>query len=250
MSAFKYAARALGVAAGAYAGYVGVTWLRFGHPPPARGRGVDALLDRFMPVYDIVERHRIYVAAPADVTLSAACEIDLQQSLVSQAIFRARELLLGSQPDTRAHPRGLLAWTKSLGWGLLADVPGREIVMGAVTKPWEADVVFRALPPDAFAAFDDPGFVKIVWTLRADPISATESIFRSETRAVATDPTAWAKFRRYWSLLSPGIIIIRWMLLQPIKAEAERRARQRADFTVSPVPRESGGAAAPRPAKS
>jgi hypothetical protein len=96
--------------------------------------------------------------------------------------------------------------------------------MGAVTKPWEANVVFRSLPPNEFATFNEPGYVKIAWTLRADANSPTNSVFRTETRAVPTDAMARRKFRRYWSLLSPGIIAIRWMMLRPLKAEAERRA--------------------------
>jgi hypothetical protein len=84
--------------------------------------------------------------------------------------------------------------------------------------------VFRALPPGEFAAFNDPDYVKIVWTLRADPVDAAHSIFRTETRAVATDAEARRKFRRYWSFLSPGIIVIRWMSLGPLKADAEQRA--------------------------
>ena len=227
MKAVKYAAGALGVATGVCAGYVSVTWLRYGHPTAPRAEDADPLLDRFMPTYDISERHHVEVAAPADVTFSAACETDLQQSPIVRAIFKARELLLGSKPDTSAHPRGLLALTKSLGWGVLAELPEREIVMGAVTRPWEANVVFEPLPPDAFRAFNEPDYVKIAWTLRADAVTATESVFRSETRAVATDATARTKFRRYWSLLSPGIIVIRWMMRQPIKAEAERRASVR-----------------------
>ena len=99
--------------------------------------------------------------------------------------------------------------------------------MGAVTQPWMADVVFRAVPPERFADFDEPDYVKIVWTLRADPIGDAESVFRTETRVATTDPTARAKFRRYWSFASPGIILIRWMSLRPLKAEAERRAHQR-----------------------
>ena len=223
----KWMAGALGVAAGAYAGYVGVTWLRYGRTVHARAEDIDPLLDRFMPIYDIVERHHIRAAAPADVTFSTACDIDIQRSPVIRSIFRAREVILGSESDTTARPRGLIAWAKSLGWGVLAEAPGREVVMGAVTRPWRADVVFRPLSPDAFATFDEPGFVKIAWTLRADATTATESVFRTETRAVATDGTARAKFRRYWSFLSPGIIVIRWMMLQPLKAEAERRAAVR-----------------------
>jgi hypothetical protein len=51
-----------------------------------------------------------------------------------------------------------------------------------------------------------------------------ESLFRTETRVLATDARARAKFRRYWSLVSPGIIAIRWVMLQPVKREAEREA--------------------------
>ena len=97
--------------------------------------------------------------------------------------------------------------------------------MGAVTQPWLANVVFRTLPPEEFVAFREPDYVKIAWTLRADPLTATESIFRTETRVVTTSPAARAKFRRYWAFASPGIILIRWASLGPLKAEAERRSR-------------------------
>src|SRR5204863_2311830 len=88
-------------------------------------------------------------------------------------------------------------------------------------------VTFRALSPEEFAAFHEPGYVKIAWTLGADPIGATESIFRTETRVTATDSRARMLFRHYRSLLSPGIIVIRWMSLAPLRKEAERRARER-----------------------
>ena len=86
-------------------------------------------------------------------------------------------------------------------------------------------MTFRSIPADAYASFNEPDYVKIVWTLRADPIGDTASIFRTETRAAATDPSARAKFRRYWAFLSPGIILIRRMMVGPVKAEAERRSR-------------------------
>jgi hypothetical protein len=34
------------------------------------------------------------------------------------------------------------------------------------------------------------------------------------------------RFRWYWSFFSPGMILIRWVSLRPLKAEAERRARE------------------------
>ena len=224
-SATRSVAVGVGVAAAAYSTYALVAWLRYGHPSRSKPEDADPLLDGYMPIYDVAERHHIHVNASADITFTAACETDLLQSTLTRAVFRARELVLGSEPDGTARPRGLLAVTKSLGWGVLAELPGREVVMGAVTRPWEADVTFHALPPGEFAAFNEPGFVKIAWTLRADPITPSESVFRTETRAIATDATARAKFRRYWSLLSAGITAIRWMSLQPVKAAAERHAR-------------------------
>src|SRR5690606_30107458 len=153
-------------------------WWRYGRIPRDDGRERDDLLDRFMPSFEVVERHHIRVAAPAAVTMAAAREQDLFQAPVARAIVRARELALGAAPDERPQPRGLLAAVQALGWGTLAEVPDRELVVGAVTKPWEADVTFQALPPDDFAAFSQPGFVKIAWTLRADPVDSETSIFR------------------------------------------------------------------------
>jgi hypothetical protein len=176
-----------------------------------------------MPVPDVVERHHIHVAAPAAVTCKAAKDQDLFNLGLVRAIFKAREIVLGASPDADGMPRGLLAAALSVGWGVLADVPDREIVMGAVTKPWEPNVVFRALPSDEFASFSEPGFVKIVWTLRADPIDDRTSVFRTETRACATDATARALFRRYWAFVSPGIWLIRLLSLVPLKRDAERR---------------------------
>jgi hypothetical protein len=230
----RWASIGTAVIAAAYAGCVSTAWLRYGHVADATADERDLRLDEFMPVYDVVERHRIRVAAPSAITFAAASEMDLMDSRIARTIFKLRELILGSEPDPVANPRGLLALTKSLGWGVLAEVPAGEIIMGAVTQPWQANVVFRPLPPAEFAAFDDPGFVKIAWTLRADAVSATESVFRTETRAVATDGTARRKFRRYWALLSPGIIVIRWSTLEPLKREAERMQKERRVTRVSP----------------
>jgi hypothetical protein len=215
------------IAAGAYATCVAVAWCRYGRAAPASTlNDADPLLDRFMPVYEVRERHHIYVAAPAATTLAAAREMDLLESPLVRALIQARELVLGASPDTRSRPRGLLAEVQALGWGVLAEVSDHEIVVGAATQPWKANVVFRPIPPDEFVAFDEPDYVKIVWTLRADPVGPDESMFTTETRVMSTDPVARARFRRYWSFFSPSIILIRWVSLGPLKAEAERRARE------------------------
>jgi hypothetical protein len=126
-------------------------------------------------------------------------------------------------PDLQ--PRAFVPQMRAIGWGVLAEIPGREIVMGAVTRPWEPNVVFRAVPAADFAAFREPGFVKIAWTLRADPAGPGASVFRTETRATATDAGARARFRVYWALASPGIELIRRASLGPLGRDAARRQR-------------------------
>lgn len=219
-------AAAVGLAAGAYVGYASVTWWRYGRATHSTRADAGSELDRFMPVYEVREHHQIRIAAPAAVTIAAAREMDLLGSFIVRAIIKARELILGASPDTRPRPRGLLAEVQALGWGVLADVRGREVVVGAATQPWKANVVFRALRPDEFAAFDEPGYVKIAWTLRADALGPDDSLFSTETRVVSTDRTARARFRWYWAAFSPGIILIRWLSLRPLKVEAERRASE------------------------
>jgi hypothetical protein len=216
------AAAVLAVAAGSYAAYAGSAWLRYGHPSPPAPGDADELLDRFMPAYDVVERHHLHVDAPADVTYEAATELDLQESAIIRAIFKARELALGAV-DQKPPACGLVALTTALGWRVLVEMPGREIVVGAVTQPWMPNPVFRGLPPEQFAAFGEPGYVKIIWTLRANPIDPARSIARTETRVVATDPKARAAFRRYWACVSPGIWLIREIGLHLIKKHAEAR---------------------------
>ena len=215
-------AAAVGVIGG-WSAYAGVSWLRYGRP--RRPLDPDRVLDRFMPWSEVVERHQTEVAAPASVTFAAAREMDLNRSAAVRAIFRGRELLLGSARGG-ARTGSFVDQTLALGWGVLAEEPGYQIVVGAVTQPWQADVKFRAVPPADFAAFSTPGFAKIIWTLSAHPLGPTASLFRTETRVTTTDPNSRWRFRLYWSIFSPGILVIRNRSLRLVKADAERRFRE------------------------
>jgi hypothetical protein len=216
-----------GVAIGAagYAVLATSAWVRFGRAQRVRSpEREDVLLDSFVPTYDIVERHQIAVDAPASVTIACARDMDFADACLSRALFKAREMVLRAQP-TPEPKGGLLHVMQSIGWGVLADRPGQEVVLGAVTRPWEPNPVFRSLPPGDFAGFKEPGFVKIAFTLRADSTGERTSLFRTETRAVATDAAARRLFRRYWSMVSPGVVLIRLAMLKPIKAAAETCAQ-------------------------
>jgi hypothetical protein len=218
-----------GVGAGASAflglGYVARTW--YGYGRAREDETPDPLLDRFMPAYDVRERHQARVAAPAADTWAASLALDLQRSRIARAIFRGRELLMGGD-RVRNEARGtLLSTTLALGWRVLAEDPGHEIVVGAVTRPWEANPRFEGLPAEEFVAFAEPGYVKIAWMLGAEPRGTGESTALTETRVATTDAVGRARFRRYWTAMSPGILLIRRVGLRLVKTEAESAARAR-----------------------
>jgi hypothetical protein len=86
-------------------------------------------------------------------------------------------------------------------------------------------VTFHPLPPEEFAGFDEPGYVKIVYTLAAEPLGPGRSRFVTRTRVVTTDPEARRRFRRYWAPMSAGILLIRYLSLPMVKREAERQTQ-------------------------
>jgi len=204
-------------------GHVATRWLRYGHV--RKRTGPPTLLDRFLPECEVLEQHQTRVAAPANVTYTAAREMSLMGSPVVRAIFRGRELLMRSPATEQRPPQSLIDEVLSIGWGVLAQEPGREIVLGAVTQPWKSDVKFRALPPDEFAKFNEPGFAKIAWTIRAEPLGPAASRFYTETRVATTGADARKRFRRYWTMVSPGVRLIRRESLRLVRADAEHRYR-------------------------
>lgn len=182
------------------------------------------LITWFMPVADVTERHETLVHAPAEVVWDVARTFDMQSLPLIRAIIWMRGKILGATPLPARRPQGLLTDMLGMGWGVLAERPGRELVVGAVTQPWQANVKFTAVAPDRFAAFAEPDLVKIVWTLEVDSLGPRLARFRTETRAVATDGSAQREFLRYWRWAGIGMVLIRWLLLPALRREAERRA--------------------------
>jgi hypothetical protein len=221
----RYGAATAGAGALGFGAWSALAWVRYGHVDPTR-HPRDELLDRFLPNPEVDEYHQIKVRAPAAITLAAAKETDLQTAPIANAIFwlRAIPVLLRGEPFRPQGSRGIVAETLGLGWGVLAEEPDRAIVVGAYTQPWHEQVTFHPLPPEDFAGFNQPGYVKIAWTLRAVPVGPNRSLLVTRTRAVATDPESRKRFRRYWAPMSAGIILIRYAGLPRMRNKAERRA--------------------------
>ena len=209
------------------------SWKRYGQDAGTRsGAGAE----HFVPDYEVVELFQTCVHDPAALTLSAAQSTSLDSSVLIRGIFRARELLMRSRIGKPFPAGGVVDQMRTLGWSTLESVPRREVVLGSVTQPWRGDVVFSPLPAEEFVAFHEPGFVKIVVAITAIPVDDSTSIFRIETLVATTDALARKRFRRYWAVFSPGILLIRQLALRAVKRKAEERYREvRRDSALPPT---------------
>jgi hypothetical protein len=188
-------------------------------------RAEQRLIERFIPAWDVRTYHEMIVQAPASTVFGVAEHFDLQSIPLVRAIFWLRGKILGAGNQPPRRPVGLVEETKALGWGELTRRPGRELVMGAATQPWVADVKFTVVPPDDFLGYAEPDRVKIVWTLEAVPIEPTLTLFRTETRVRATDMAARARFLKYWRFVRFGVVLIRWLELPALRRAAELQYR-------------------------
>jgi hypothetical protein len=190
-------------------------------------------LDRFIPVPDVRERFERRINAPAKVVMKTAYDFDMQSIWLIRTIINTRKFILGGTPEDR-RSMGLVEETRKLGWGTLAEIPGRLLVCGASCQPWFGDVTFMPIPAEQFAAYSEPDQVKIAWSLEAVEIGKSETAFVHEVRAVATDADAKKKFLRYWRWARFGIVAIRLLLLPAIRRKAERIGEIAAKTAVTP----------------
>lgn len=180
-------------------------------------------LEPFIPTFDARERFAVSVHAPAAQVYSVACNFDMQSIWSVRTIFQMRERIMGSPSGVRVQ-RGLVDELRELGWGCLLERPGELFIGGAVCQPWLADVKFRAVPPETFATFAEPGLVRIAWTMETRSLGPGRTELSSETRVAATDEAARRRFLAYWRWARVGIYSIRWLLLPAIRRKAEHVA--------------------------
>lgn len=175
-----------------------------------------------MPSYDLAVVHSRVFRAPPEQCFKTVVDFDLFQLPVFRVLIGARGLpqRLADALRRRSDKPGVsssspttfrLRDLPTMGWMLLGERPGVELVFGLVGKPWKphggspAEPVTRA----EFAAFEQPGFAKLVESTRVDPYGERSSIVTTETRVRCTDPDSRRRFRRYWLVVGPFSQLLR-----------------------------------------
>jgi hypothetical protein len=180
------------------------------------------LLDEILPKFDFRSRHDRHVLAPPEKVAEAAerYQFDRDSSPLVRLMFRLRGLRIpsGSVRDALT----------ALGFTVLAERPGEEIVAGTIGRFWtlrEQDNLEAPRDLEDFHAFSPPGWAKGVITVRVEPRDDGSSTLVTETRVLCMDERARRRFAVYWALISLFSGWIRRDLLGGIARIAEQGAR-------------------------
>jgi hypothetical protein len=185
------------------------------------------LIDQLAPRPDSTRTAHVLVDADPATTYRAVREFDFGdlRGPVLDAVTWARRL-----PDRL---KGRPTWHTRMtlddlpvgsGWVRLGECPDAELVFGAIGTFWRPVVRVRDIEARDFTDFSVPGFDKVACSLSVMPYGQRRTLLTYETRATATDPRSWLRFRRYWRVAGPFITLLERAVLWSIKEHAERGA--------------------------
>jgi hypothetical protein len=181
------------------------------------------LIDSFAPHWDATEIHTIEIAAPRDAVYQALWTTNLADSRLVRCLLALRALPKLFKPRGRFPTRlrtltldGLLQGS----FGLLAEAPGREIVIGVTGQFWRP--VSNTLPFDEVDFRDAvrPGFARGIWNFAVQEASDGRTVLSTETRVVCSDGISRRKFRVYWLVVRPFSGLIRILMLRAVRKHA------------------------------
>jgi hypothetical protein len=184
-------------------------------------------LDEFAPIYQFREAVSIPVHAPAGRVYRAVFDVTADEVPFYRTLVWLRRGGARSAASVLNPPDGepLISVATRTSFLRLAEVPGREFVMGAVVMAPPGVRLASGSSPASFKALNQEGFAKATMSFLVEPQGPEWSLLWTETRVFATDPASRDVFARYWRVIAPGSVLIRHMWLRAIKVRAEARAR-------------------------
>ena len=183
------------------------------------------LIDEFLPVYDVVERHQIDVHAPVEPVYAAVRTLDLSDSTMIRWLFRLRGLpaLLISRRKPKKRLGLTLDGLLESGFVLLGERPPQELLLGLVGRFWTPSGDVQRLDMAEFRDFERPSYTKAVWNFYLAQRSDGLTRLVTETRVQCLDDVSRRRFRLYWLFIKPFSGLIRIEALRAIKRKVEKR---------------------------
>lgn len=189
----------------------------------AEGR---TLIDESLPVYHVVERHKIEVLAPAERVYDVVRHLDFSRSRVIRLLFWLRYFpgrwrSPGSGAGGTRLALTLDTLVRSSGFVLLGERLEREILLGLVGRFWTSSGGIRRVTADEFRSFVRPGYAKAAWNFSVKKRDGNRALLTTETRVFCLDRTSRRLFLLYWALIRPFSGLVRREMLRSAKRRAE-----------------------------
>jgi hypothetical protein len=184
------------------------------------------LLDELVPEYDVAARYRTLVRADPATVYEALGRADVAASPLIRMLFLLRRLpawLVRAPQAARAAPRSrTLRDLIGRGFGLVAERPGEELVLGTVGRFWQLAAELRDASAADFARPLEPGLARAAWNFRVVDAGPGNTELSTETRVQCADAATRRRFRVYWAMVGPASGWIRREILRLIRRTAER----------------------------
>ena len=158
------------------------------------------LIDAYLPNYLLREVDHIAVATSPAETFRSFCQFDMASVPWIRHLFQIRTML---DPGERLKKLTLRDAYLRGGFILLKEVEDQELVVGAIGKIWYPSIQFEYVEPHEFATFWNPGFGKVIWSLKCESRTGGGTLITFEVRIGATDASSSARMRGYFSLIGP-----------------------------------------------
>lgn len=190
--------------------------------------GGASLLERFLPDYDVRERHTMAISAAPDDLYCAIGTADLARHPIARALLLARAV---PSALSRKGARGRVRHARApltidalcrLGFAVLGTDPPREIVLGLTGRFWRPAGGLMRTDPATFTESPPVGAAQAAWSFSVEPLDAGSSTLATETRVRCSDAASRRRFRLYWLFVRPGSAMIRRYMLDAIRHEATR----------------------------
>lgn len=196
------------------------------------------VVDDFLPTYDVSDSVAVVVEADPSTTWDALLAADLMEvgrrhrSVAALGGLRMLpEIVVGllhaqlppSPPEHMTLTDAASISGEAGGWVLLGrNEEAREIALGLVGKFWRPVIKFATVRAEDFRTFDQRGWAKTVYALRAEEVGPGRTLLTGVMRTATTDEHAQKWFRRYWTLgVGSGAHLLVHGLLDVVRDAAE-----------------------------
>jgi hypothetical protein len=177
-------------------------------------------IDRFLPQYDAIETHSIAIDASRDVIWATLLRGDIAGSWVIKFLMGLRSIFSGV--DRRAATEAItIERMERHGFGILADDPGHELLLGIHGRFWRPTGNTLPFDRDSFARPVPAGVARAAWNFTIDELPNGHRL-TTETRVLCGDPASRRKFRFYWLFVRPFSGLIRIVMLRSIREQVGR----------------------------